>query len=57
MRRSLFEEASRHHLLLHTGQLEAVTCPATIMHRWGGRNAVQVRSVGGAPVLACAHGS
>ncbi|PSC73985.1 mycophenolic acid acyl-glucuronide mitochondrial [Micractinium conductrix] len=32
VRRSLFEEASRHHLLLHTGQLEAVTCPATIMH-------------------------
>jgi hypothetical protein len=34
VRRTLLEEASRHHLLLHTGQLEALTCPATIVHRW-----------------------
>ncbi|PRW61572.1 alpha beta hydrolase [Chlorella sorokiniana] len=32
VRRQLLEEASAHHLLLHTGQLEALTCPATIMH-------------------------
>ena len=33
VRRQLLEDASAHHLLLHTGQLEALTCPATIMHR------------------------
>ena len=34
VRRQLVEEASGHHLLLHTGQLEALTCPAAIMHRY-----------------------
>ena len=34
VRRQLVEEASGHHLLLHTGQLEALTCPAAILHRY-----------------------
>jgi hypothetical protein len=33
VRRQLLEEASQLHLLLRTGRLEAITCPATIMHR------------------------
>jgi fermentation-respiration switch protein FrsA (DUF1100 family) len=32
VRRQLLEEASQLHLLLRTGRLEAITCPATIMH-------------------------
>lgn len=35
VRRQLLEEGSAHHLLLHTGQLDSLTCPATIMHRSG----------------------
>lgn len=35
MRRQLLEDASQHFLLLHTGQLEALTCPVAVMHRWG----------------------
>ena len=35
VRRLLLDEASSHHLLLHTGQLEALTCPTTIVHRCG----------------------
>lgn len=44
VRRQLLDEASHLHLLLHTGRLEALTCPATIMHRWGaagGRKAAE----------------
>lgn len=52
MRRSLIEEASQHHLLLHTGQLEALTCPATIMHRYGG--AVELEGTG-AGLIAAAY--
>ena len=33
VRRQLLEEANAHHLLLHSGRLEALTCPTTIMHR------------------------
>ncbi|EFN53498.1 hypothetical protein CHLNCDRAFT_136821 [Chlorella variabilis] len=35
VRRQLLEDASQHFLLLHTGQLEALTCPVAVMHRWG----------------------
>ncbi len=33
LRRLCIDDANQHFLLLHTGQLEALTCPATIMHR------------------------
>lgn len=32
LRRSCIDDANQNFLLLHTGQLEALTCPATIMH-------------------------
>ncbi len=46
VRRHFVEDACQLHLLLHTGQLEALTVPATVMHRCG-------RLAGWADAAAC----